>query len=99
MSAFIVERCISRARQLELGVDAWPLWKESTGSRTLDLDATEKSYFLTGEAVLTLAAGESVHVGAGDLVTLPSGACLWDVRADVRRRYRSDALSPACCII
>ena len=95
----IVERDITPARLTELGVDGWPLWKDAVGSRTLNLDATEYSYFLSGEAVLTLQGEEPVQVGRGDLVILPAGACLWEVTSDVRRHYRSDALSPACCII
>jgi uncharacterized protein len=98
-SAIIVERSITPARRAELGVDGWPLWKDRVGSRTLTLDAAENNYFLAGEAVLTLEDGEPVTVGKGDLVIIPAGSCRWEVKADVRRHYRSDALSPACCII
>lgn len=98
-SMIIVERAITSARRVELGVDGWPVWKDAVGSRSLTLDATDKSYFLAGEAVLTLEGGEPVHVRPGDLVIIPAGVCLWQVMADVRRHYRSDALSPACCII
>jgi uncharacterized cupin superfamily protein len=97
--AIVVEHSITPARRAELGVDGWPLWKDGAGSRTLSLEAPEKSYFLAGEAVLTLEGGESVTVGKGDLVIIPAGNCRWDVKTDVRRHYRSDALSPACCII
>jgi uncharacterized protein len=98
-SAIIVERSITPARRAELGVDGWPLWKDRVGSRTLTLDAAENNYLLAGEAVLTLEDGEPVTVGKGDLVIIPAGNCRWEVKADVRRHYRSDALSPACCII
>jgi len=98
-SAIIVERGIAPARRAELGVDGWPLWKDGAGSRSLTLDAPEKNYLLAGEVVLTLEGGESVTVGKGDLVIIPAGTCRWEVKADVRRHYRSDALSPACCII
>lgn len=97
--SIIVERGITAARRAELGVDGWPLWKDGVGSRALTLDASEKSYFLAGEAVLTLEGGEPVSVRQGDLVIIPAGTCRWEVLADVRRHYRSDALSPACCII
>lgn len=99
MSAIQVEHDLSDARRAELGVDAWPLWKDGAGSRVLTLDAGEKSYLLSGEATLTLEGGEPVRVSQGDLVILPPGPCRWDVTRDIRRRYRSDALSPACCII
>ena len=38
-------------------------------------------------------------VGKGVLIIIPAGACRWEVKADVRRHYRADALSPAGCII
>ncbi len=97
--AIIVECGIPPARRAELGVDGWPIWKDGTGSRVLTLESTEKSYFISGEAVLTLEDGAPVTVRKGDLVVIPAGRCLWEVRVDVRRHYRSDALSPACCII
>ena len=40
-----------------------------------------------------------VIVEKGDLVIIPAGKCVWVVHQQVRRHYRSDALSPACCII
>ncbi len=94
-----VEHAITPARRAELGVDGWPLWKDGAGSRVLTLEASEKSFFLAGEAVLTLDGSAPVTVRQGDLVVIPAGDCLWEVRVDVRRHYRSDALSPACCII
>lgn len=94
-----VERALSARRQAELGIDAWPLWKDGVGSRVLDHDAVERSYFLEGTAILTPEGGEPVLVGKGDLVTVPAGRCVWEVIDTVRRRYRSDALSPACCIV
>lgn len=95
----LVERDLSPARRTELGVDAWPLWKDAVGSRSLTLDACEHSYLLEGSVTLTPENGTAVTVGRGDLVTIPPGRCLWEVHATVRRRYRSEALTPACCII
>ena len=97
--SILVERGISAARRAELGVDGWPVWKDGVGERTLTQDAAEKSYFLAGVATLTQEGEEPVTVRAGDLAIIPAGACRWEVKADVRRHYRSDALSPACCII
>jgi hypothetical protein len=94
-----VERALSTTRKAELGIDGWPLWKDGVGDRVLTLDAAEISYLLAGEVVLTLDGQDPVTVVKGDLVILPAGPCRWQVRADVRRHYRSDALSPACCII
>lgn len=95
----IVERNISQARQTELGIHGWPTWKDAEGERVLTYDAAEKSYFLAGSATLTPEGGEPVTVNPGDMVVIPAGACLWQVHSLVRRHYRSDALSPACCII
>lgn len=97
--AILVERDIPPSRQAELGVHGWPVWKDGAGSRTLTNTAAEKSYFLAGSATLTPEGGAPITVRQGDLVTLPEGDCHWEVHATVRRHYRSDALSPACCII
>ncbi len=94
-----VERAITQARKTELGIPGWPVWKDTEGSRTLTLDAAEQSFILAGNATLTLEGGDSVQVNPGDLVIIPAGKCRWDVHATVRRHYRSEALSPACCII
>jgi uncharacterized protein len=97
--AIRVERQISAQRLNELGVHGWPTWKDGVGARQLDYDAAEKSYLLDGSATLSLADGEAVTVKKGDLVIIPPGKCQWVVHQQVRRHYRSDALSPACCII
>lgn len=95
----VVERQISAARMSELGVHGWPTWKDGVGSRELEYDAAEKSYLLDGSATLNMADGLPVNVEKGDLVIIPPGSCQWTVHQNVRRHYRSDALSPACCII
>ena len=97
--SLIVERAIPQARQTELGIHGWPTWKDAVGERTLSYDADEKSYFLAGSATLTPEGGEPVTIQAGDLVVIPAGPCHWQVHELVRRHYRSEALSPACCII
>ena len=98
-TAIVVERQIGPARLNELGIHGWPTWKDGVGSRQLDFDAAEKSYFLDGSATLSLSDGIAVLVEKGDLVIIPAGPCLWVVHQQIRRHYRSDALSPACCII
>lgn len=98
-ASFRIERALSLARQTELGVPGWPVWKDAEGERTLNAEASEKSYFMAGRATLTLENGDQVTVQAGDLVVIPAGGCHWHVHETVRRHYRSDALSPACCIV
>jgi uncharacterized cupin superfamily protein len=95
----IVEREAPPARLAELGVHGWPTWKDGVGSRVLQSDAAEKSYLLDGVVTLTANGGEPVTARKGDLVIIPAGECLWEVSQAVRRHYRSDALSPACCIV
>jgi len=97
--AILVERQISAARLSELGVHGWPTWKDGMGTRLLDYDAVEKSYLLDGSATLSMLDGLAVTVEKGDLVIIPAGKCRWVVHQQVRRHYRSDALTPACCII
>jgi len=98
-TTFIVERALSIARQTELGVPGWPIWKDAEGQRTLSAEASEKSWLIAGRATLTLENGEQITVERGDLVVIPAGTCHWHVHETVRRHYRSDALSPACCIL
>lgn len=88
-----------QARLTELGVAGWPVWKDAEGVRELHLDAGERSYFLAGRATLTPEDGAPVTVEKGDLIYLPAGRCRWEVLETVRRHYRSEALSPACCIL
>ena len=94
-----VERAVSPTRQSELGIAGWPIWKDGEGHRSLTLDDVEKSFFLEGSATLTPEGGNPVTVHQGDLVVVPAGRVHWQVHATVRRHYRSEALSPACCII
>jgi uncharacterized cupin superfamily protein len=95
----IVERQITLARLAELGVAGWPTWKDGVGTRQLESQAVEKSYLLEGSATLSMEDGITTKVEKGDLVIIPAGQCQWVVHCQVRRHYRSEALSPACCII
>ena len=95
----IIERNITAQRQTELGIAGWPTWKDGEGERTLPYGDIEKTYFLAGSATLTLPCETPVTVNVGDLVIIPAGECHWHVHSLVRRHYRSEALSPACCII
>jgi uncharacterized cupin superfamily protein len=97
--AIVLEQQITSARLNELGVHGWPTWKDGVGTRVLSFDAAEKSYLLDGSATLSLEDGVMVDIQKGDLVIIPAGKCQWVVHSTVRRHYRSEALSPACCII
>jgi len=99
MNVLILEAAVTPARLTELGALAWPQWKDPVGVTSQHYDAEEKSYFLAGEALLGLPGSEPVRVAKGDLITIPAGECRWEVLSLVRRHYRSDALSPACCIV
>lgn len=97
--SIVIEAQASEQRLTELGVLAWPQWKDPVGSYSQNYEAEEKSYFLEGEAWLSMADEEPQHVSKGDLITIPCGVCHWRVLSRVRRHYRSEALSPACCIV
>ena len=99
INAIEVEEQITAERMTELGIHGWPTWKDGVGECVLDYDAEEKSYLVDGAATLSMQDGVMVEVGKGDLVIIPAGKCRWVVHSQVRRHYRSDALSPACCII
>lgn len=74
-----------------LGVRSWPIWTKEVSTFPWTYDASETCFFLEGEVVVTPEAGEPVTVGAGDLVTFPSGmSCTWQVRQPVRKHYRFD---------
>jgi hypothetical protein len=97
--AIQVERQITAARMTELGVHGWPTWKDGVGRHEMDYTAAEKSYLLDGSATLSRANGVTITIEKGDLVVIPAGKCEWTVHSQIHRHYRSEALSPACCII
>ena len=94
-----VERALSEARRADLGIPGWPTWKEGEGDRVQFHEAAEQSYFLAGSATLTPEGGEPATIQPGDLVLVPSGHRRWQVHETVRRHYRVEALTPACCTV
>ena len=94
-----LERDAHPRRLAALGVDGWPTCKDPVGERTLHCDAPGRNFLLDDAATLTLADGTQVAVAKGDLSMLPADDCHGRVTRDVRRRYRAEALSPACCMM
>jgi uncharacterized cupin superfamily protein len=71
------------------GVRQWPVWTKEASEFPWTYDEPETCYFLEGDVVVTPDGGESVRVGAGDLVTFPAGmSCTWKVLRPVRKHYR-----------
>lgn len=91
MSEIKVERGPSRERLDEMKVNEWPIWTKEVSSFPWSYDSRETCYFLEGDVVVTPEGGEPVRVGAGDLVTFPSGmSCTWEVRRPVKKHYIFD---------
>ena len=86
-----VERNPGPERLQALGVQEWPIWTHEATTFPWTYDAQERCYFLEGDVTVTPEQGESVTVGAGDLVTFPQGMrCTWEIRKAVKKHYRFD---------
>ena len=72
-----------------MGVFSWPIWEKEASTFPWTYDASETCYFLEGDVVVTPKDGEPMQMGAGDLVTFPSGMrCTWEIRKAVLKHYR-----------
>jgi len=88
MSDIKIERNPDDSRLQELGVKDWPIWTKEESEFPWSYDTPETCYFLEGDVVVTPDDGEPVEMGAGDLVTFPTGlSCTWNVRKAVRKHY------------
>ena len=86
-SAIRVERPDEK-RLKDLGARDWPIWTKEPSQFSWHYDDREICLFLEGDVTVE-ANGESVRIGAGDLVTFPKGLdCVWKVRKAVRKHYR-----------
>lgn len=88
VSSIRVERQPSPTRLQELGVATWPIWSKEISTFPWTYTENETCYFLAGKVLVHDSHGESVEVGAGDLVTFPAGlSCTWQVIEPVRKHY------------
>jgi len=88
MSKIKVERKPDDSRLQSLGVPSWPIWTKEESQFPWHYDDPETCYFLEGDVVVTPEGGEPVEVGAGDLVTFPTGmSCTWNIRKAVKKHY------------
>ncbi len=72
----------------KLRVFQWPIWTKEISEFPWTYDETETCYFLEGEVIVTPDDGEPVHIGKGDLVTLPKGmSCTWKINIAIRKHY------------
>ena len=84
-----IERQADAQRVAALGVMHWPIWTKEVSTFPWRYEEAETCYFLEGDVVVTPEGGEPVRMAKGDLVTFPAGlACVWEVRAPVRKHYR-----------
>lgn len=85
----VKESSPSAERLAELGVYQWPVWTKEASLFPWTYDSQETCYFLEGEVTVTPEDGESLRLGAGDLVIFPAGMrCTWQVHRRVRKHYR-----------
>ena len=73
----------------ELGTAGWSPWECEPSSFPWEYDERETAYVLEGRVTVSTSDGESVEIGAGDLVTFPKGLqCRWTVHEKIRKVYR-----------
>jgi len=88
ISTITVDPSPSPEKLQQLGVKGWPIWSKEVSTFPWTYDQNETCYFLTGQVLITTSQGESVQVGAGNLVTFPAGlSCTWQVLEPVRKHY------------
>ncbi len=91
MKTIHIEQQAEKGQLESLGVYNWPIWEKEPSEFPWTYDATETCYLLEGEVAVTPDDGETVHFGAGDLVTFPAGMrCRWTISKAVRKHYRFD---------
>ncbi len=77
-----------QSRLDSLDVFSWPIWEKEASQFPWTYDSQEVCYILQGK-VTVKTEWESVTIGAGDLVTFPSGLdCEWIIHEDIRKHYR-----------
>lgn len=70
-----------------LGVSGWPIWEKEASQFPWSYDSREICYILEGK-VTVKTEWETVEIGAGDLVTFPSGLdCEWIIHEDIKKHY------------
>ncbi|MBT3223563.1 MAG: cupin domain-containing protein [Proteobacteria bacterium] len=71
-----------------LGVREWPIWTKEISEFPWTYDSSETCFFLEGDVEVIPHGGDAVRIGAGDLVTFPSGmSCTWKVIKPVKKHY------------
>jgi uncharacterized protein len=89
MSKIKIQHNPSEEQKNQLNIKSWPIWEKETSNFPWTYDETETCYFLEGDVVVTPEGGEPVPMGAGDMVTFPSGmSCTWDIKKPVKKHYR-----------
>lgn len=72
-----------------LGVDHWAIWSKEPSTFPWKYECEETCHFLKGRVTVTPEGGEPIEMGAGDLVTFPTGiTCTWEIHEAVEKQYR-----------
>lgn len=71
-----------------LGVDDWPMIRESPGDSERHYPSTETSYIARGGGHIHVKDEEPQGFSAGDLITvLPDTLCVWYITEAIERYY------------
>ncbi|MFH0823210.1 MAG: 16S rRNA (adenine(1518)-N(6)/adenine(1519)-N(6))-dimethyltransferase RsmA [Pseudomonadota bacterium] len=73
----------------DLGIDDWGRWECEPSTFPWQYADDETAYVFEGRVTVKTDAGDSVDIGAGDLVTFPKGMkCTWTVHETIRKMYK-----------
>ncbi|MBF0195879.1 MAG: cupin domain-containing protein [Magnetococcales bacterium] len=89
MSKIKIQNNPSEDKLNQLNINSWSIWEKEVSVFPWTYSETETCYFLEGDVIVTTEGGEQVQMGAGDLVTFPSGmSCTWNIKIPVKKHYR-----------
>lgn len=91
MNDITIEHNVPPAKLDVLYVDDWPVWTREASEFDWEYDRQETCYIIEGRAEVTPENGETVVIGAGDMVTFPQGMkCAWKITDAIEKHYKFD---------
>lgn len=89
MSEITINHTPSQVELDAMGVKQWAIWSKEPSTFPWSYECTETCYFIKGRVTVTPEGGDPVMMGAGDLVTFPSGMnCTWEIHEAVEKHYQ-----------